>query len=195
MGSDAWESVRHGAQALGAWLRTERERRNLFLLDVAQPLGIDKPTLSRIERGELVPSKELGEQLTIWVLQQQDSADVPHARTTDPETSHEAAASVTTVTISATREHILRYLNYYRSQDYLQTDWEGMTVADRCIDEAIAEYLESQDVKSSRSGVSTRRLELERAGYIEFANEYGTTKGGRQAQAWRITDKGMEAIA
>ena len=195
MASDLWSEVRAHTESLGGWFRDVRTDLGLFLLDVADPLGIDKPTLSRIERGELVPNRELGEQLTMWVLQRQESADVPHARTTDPLTSHEAAASVTEVTISATREYILKYLNYYRHQDYRQTDWEGLTVAERCTDEAIAEYLDSQGRKSSRSGVSTRRLELQRAGYVEDSGEFGHTKGGRRAIAWRITDKGQEAIA
>lgn len=191
---DAWVSIRQDAEILGRWVRRERERRGLFLIDVAQPLGIDKPTLSRIERGELVPSAALGEQLTIWVLQQPDSDQVPVARRTDPETSHEAAASVTDVTISATRAAILRYLSYFRLADYDQYEISDRTVADCCIDEGIAQYLDAQHIKCSRSGVSTRRLELQRGGYVEPSEHFGTTKGGRRAIAWRITDKGMEAL-
>lgn len=194
MASDAWVGVREQSEILGRWVRRERERRNLFLLDVASPLGIDKPTLSRIERGELVPPSPLGEQLTMWVLQQPDSADIPHARTTDPETSHEAAASVKPVTISATRLAILRYLNFYGDEDYYQRDIYGSSVADRCIDEGIAAYLEAQHIQCSRSGVSTRRLELQRAGLVKDSGAFGATKGGRRAIAWRITEEGKEAL-
>jgi transcriptional regulator with XRE-family HTH domain len=195
MGSDAWESTRHATQALGRWVRRERELRNLFLIDVAEPLGIDKPTLSRIERGELVPNQELGEQLTIWVLQREDSDQVPVARTTDPETSHEAAASVTEITVSATRLAILQYLDRFHDHDYYQRDIYGHCAAEACIDEAIADHLRAFGKLASRSGVSTRRLELQRAGYVEDSGCFGVTKGGRRAIAWRITDKGKEAIA
>lgn len=196
MASDAWTGAREQTEILGRWLRRERERRNMFLLDVAQPLGIDKPTLSRIERGEVVPNPALGEQLTVWALQQSEQPDVPVARTTDPETSHEAAASVKEVTISATRRAILEYLDQFRNEIYDQSDIFGGTVAEITTDEAIAHHLEDNtSVSCSRSGVSTRRLELQRAGFVEDSGSRGHTMGGRRAIAWRITELGVEALS
>jgi transcriptional regulator with XRE-family HTH domain len=44
-------------------LRQARERRNLTIQQVAAAVGIDSGNLSRIERGQQVPSKELTEKL------------------------------------------------------------------------------------------------------------------------------------
>lgn len=100
----------------------------------------------------------------------------PHekARTTDPETSFEAAASVTKV--RASQEAILGILR----------DHGPLT------DEQIALVYENRvkqgaDVpRQSPSGLRTRRDELVKQGKVRDSEERGTTASGRRTIIWEL---------
>ena len=88
----------------------------------------------------------------------------PRARTTDPDTSHEAAASMFDEAESQ-RLRILVCLEYY-----------GAMTAD-FLDEAL-------DLRPTSAG---RRLpELEEAGLVTPTGDKALTRSGRKARLWRV---------
>lgn len=97
---------------------------------------------------------------------------MPHARLTDPVTSHEAAARVSPENLTQTQEIIVKLLD------------EGMT--DEELVNAFAGYCHLQGISniSSPSGIRSRRNELYRAGKVE-AIAYGKAKSGRRSIVWQ----------
>lgn len=99
------------------------------------------------------------------------------ARTTDPETSHMAAASVSD----------LRHSQYLVLKVLRKLPSRGMTD-----EELQAEYLFHRRQRpalflaQSESGIRTRRSELVRLGLVEFAGERRRMDSGRMARVWRI---------
>jgi len=93
---------------------------------------------------------------------------MPHARTTDPETSHEAARSVKNLT--QTQENILRIFNKYR----------------RLTDEMLLRYYRGQYRKPavSDSGLRSRRAELVARGLLEDSGLRSKMNSGRNAIMW-----------
>lgn len=100
--------------------------------------------------------------------------DAARARSSDPETSHEAAASVRHLRES--ERAVLRVLNRLGS----------------ATDERIADEYEMIRYHwglpyQSPSGLRTRRSALVDMGRVEFAGEYGRTASGRRTRIWRAT--------
>ena len=98
------------------------------------------------------------------------------ARGGDPDTSHEAAASITGEAITATQNAILAVLDQ---------------LAGAC-DDSIARLYRGP--RTSPSGLRTRRKELFDRGYVEAV---GTVKlpSGRRATVWGITEAGRERLS
>jgi hypothetical protein len=100
---------------------------------------------------------------------------MPRARNTDPQTSHEAAASVRNLT--ETQAVILDLFEFKTS---LMTDnkligWYQWAVANLDAPEA------------SESGIRSRRAELVRAGELEDSGNREKLKSGRYAIVWTKT--------
>jgi hypothetical protein len=90
---------------------------------------------------------------------------MPHARTTDPETSHEAAQSVTNITPL--------------KQEILQRLMTPMT------DQLLYELLDrTSDLVVTESGVRSRRSELVQAGLVKDTGAREKLKTGRNAIVW-----------
>lgn len=102
-----------------------------------------------------------------------------HARRDDPETSHEAAASVASETIRLTQRRILECLSSIGSQD----------------DPAIEQWFWGSDYEQpSSSGLRTRRSELVAKGLVRHSGEYGRSKTGRRTRLWEITEAGRRRL-
>jgi hypothetical protein len=103
---------------------------------------------------------------------------VAHARRTDPDTSHEAAASITIDTMSKSQFAVLTVIRAFGP------------LADHELD-ATYEKLRARGDEGlpmqSPSGIRTRRRELYDAGLIEPAGET-TTPTGRRALTWRAAE-------
>lgn len=97
-------------------------------------------------------------------------ASTPRARNGDPETSHEAAASLEPEDLTTTKHKILQRLETYGNL----TDVELVDM-----------------VKASPSGVRTRRHELVEAGLVEFAGEFAKPNGNRRHRTWTLTGAGQ----
>lgn len=97
------------------------------------------------------------------------------ARGGDPDTSHEAAASITGEAITATQNAILAVLE----------------AAGPVTDPVVAQLYSGP--RTSPSGLRTRRKELSDRGYVEAV---GTVKlpSGRRATVWGITEAGRERL-
>ena len=97
-----------------------------------------------------------------------------HARRTDPETSHEAAATVDVATERA------RVLSILLDHDAL-TDEEI---------EAIHQWREKSRGwgPSSGSGLRSRRAELVREGLVVERDRLGQTRSGRRSIRWAAVD-------
>ena len=99
--------------------------------------------------------------------------DVPeeaHARRTDPETSHEAAASLSSDKIRRSQEEVL----------------DAIKRLGRCTDAEIIQsvYVHTR-IGQSDSGIRTRRSELVAKGLVEFTGDFATTLGNRRTRIWR----------
>ena len=90
-----------------------------------------------------------------------------HARRTDPETSHKAAASVENLT--SKQAAIL----------------EMLRMGPAC-DSEIYDRLWKAGYKMSDSGARTRRDELVERGLVEFADRYVTLKSGSRSRVWQL---------
>jgi predicted ArsR family transcriptional regulator len=95
------------------------------------------------------------------------------ARAADPETSHEAADSVSKRTITQTQEAIL---------DVLER-------AGPLSDEEISDAL-PVDLYTSPSGIRSRRAELVARGLVEWTGACDVTSSRRRTRVWRRTQKG-----
>jgi len=102
---------------------------------------------------------------------QQNLFDQAHARRTDPETSHEAAASVSKK-IRESQATVLHVLETYGPM----TDGELVV--------AISSY---SPEPMSVSGARTRRSELVKLGKVRFTGEFGRTRAGRRTRIWDTT--------
>lgn len=94
-----------------------------------------------------------------------------YARHTDPQTSHDAAATVKNIT--QTKQHILQILS----------------LGDRTDEELISKYKiwgEANGWKPiSESGIRSRRADLVKAGLVIDSGKTKTLPTGRQAIIWR----------
>ena len=100
---------------------------------------------------------------------------MPVARTTDPETSHAAAASVGDVRLSqAAVARVLKTFGPLTDEDLVLL-YEQVRLLN---------HLPAQ----SPSGIRTRRAELVRLGLVEYTGEKGTISSGRQARKWRVRE-------
>ena len=93
---------------------------------------------------------------------------MPHARTTDPQTSHEAADSVQNLT--ETQEYILKALVRPRTDVDIVEIYRNFKYAPR----------------ASESGIRSRRAELVAAGLIEDSGERRKLPSGRNAIVWKL---------
>jgi hypothetical protein len=91
------------------------------------------------------------------------------ARKTDPETSHEAAASVHNETI--THRRILNIFSTFSS------------LSDETL---IVEFHRKYGRTVSESGIRSRRKELVRNGKVVFADDYGLTVAKRRTRLWKL---------
>jgi hypothetical protein len=96
--------------------------------------------------------------------------DEAHARTFDPMTSHDAAASVD---VSLHRRYVLALLAF----------WGPFT------DEGLVDALDRQEWAMSPSSARSRRAELTRSGHVEACGQE-RLRSGRRAIVWRLTDAG-----
>jgi hypothetical protein len=106
-------------------------------------------------------------------LEQLFDPDKPVARRTDPETSHEAADSVTDIT--AKQEAVLRALrgigratDVYLREHYLE----------------LSRYYPMAYPRQSESGLRSRRSELVDKGYVYDTGERDVLDSGRRAIVW-----------
>ncbi|WP_051103521.1 hypothetical protein [Terracoccus sp. 273MFTsu3.1] len=90
------------------------------------------------------------------------------ARATDPETSHEAAASVGDVRESQRFVHSL------------------LKASGGATDEALVNTTQNLGFPISPSGLRTRRSELVRLGLVEDSGERERLASGRRAIVWRV---------
>ncbi len=101
-----------------------------------------------------------------------------NARRSDPQTSHDAAASVKNGT--ATQTIILQLLAFPRTDEELVTAFEELMAS------GLAGY-------ASPSGIRTRRAELTDRGYIQDSELRVRNKSGRTAIVWMLTEAGRNA--
>jgi hypothetical protein len=112
-----------------------------------------------------------------------DEYEWAHARRTDPETSHEAAASLKSETLSEQRARVYDHLKCYGP----------MT------DTALLGGIHHSEVgphgyipagpKISPSGLRTRRSELVRMGLVEDTGRRERLRSGRKAIVWRAVER------
>jgi hypothetical protein len=95
-----------------------------------------------------------------------------HARRTDPETSHEAAASIPEEKLTEAQDAVLRTLKVHGPL------W----------DQQIFVVLAESGYRISPSGCRTRRSELVALGKVEFAKVYHKLPSGRRSRVWKLSE-------
>lgn len=103
-----------------------------------------------------------------------------HARTTDPETSQEAAVSVWEP--STVQQHVLEVMSAYET---ISGDLNGLT-DDEIFEQYLQHGLRHGWVIPTPQSVRSRRKELERHGLIVFTESYGLTDSGRRTRKWAL---------
>lgn len=98
---------------------------------------------------------------------------MPHARTTDPATSHLAAMSVRNLT--TTQEAIMRLYNQFGRM----TDEQLLTHYRRL-------HFQGEAPFASDSGIRSRRAELVALGKLEDSGDREKMRSGRNAIVWRL---------
>ena len=93
-----------------------------------------------------------------------------HARISDPETSHEAASSVSDISET---QIIIRAL----LAGYPMTDEELIRSYQNAVEQKIAPM-------ASESGIRSRRAELVDRGLVRDSGRFGTTRSGRRSKIW-----------
>lgn len=96
-----------------------------------------------------------------------------HARRTDPETSHAAAASLTPTALRASQSEVLNILRQGPMHD-----------------QRIAQVAMDWHTKQSPSGLRTRRRELVDAGLVEDSGRRETLTSGYKSVVWQLTAQG-----
>jgi hypothetical protein len=96
---------------------------------------------------------------------------MPHARLTNPETSHEAAASVKNIT--QTQQAILSIFERF-----------GAMVDDRLVELYHLKVAGGTAPRASLSGIKTRRKELVLHGLLEDSGDRQVLQSGRKAIVW-----------
>lgn len=99
---------------------------------------------------------------------------MPHARLTDPETSHEAADSVRNLTL--TKKAIISIFEKYNAltDDHLQIAYRALVSG-------------GDAPRASESGIRSRRAELVAAGILEDSGHRIALEFGRSAILWTLT--------
>ena len=131
---------------------------------ITQPKGEDMGIASKIAWQRGCSTAKGYVQPAFW--------DQPRARRSDPETSHEAAASVEHLTVK--QDAVFRCFNRPRTDCELHTEYNR-----RLLSQGVANYPTQSD-----SGLRTRRSELVRKGFLFFTGEYNTHRNGRRARIW-----------
>lgn len=109
--------------------------------------------------------------------QQKAARTTAHARRTDPDTSHAAAASITEDQLRASQAAVLELFRAF--------DDVGAT------DQKVARHYEARRKRAgwpsqSASGLRTRRKELVDAGFLEDSGYRETLESGRKSIVWRV---------
>lgn len=103
---------------------------------------------------------------------------IARARTTDPETSHAAAASVADIRLS--QYAVLKVLGLRPATGY--TDEELVTGYQHLM----LKYPKAYPLQSA-SGIRTRRSELVSLGLVYWEGDKRVMSTGRLARVWRVT--------
>ena len=202
--ADPWEVPRLRLASIGEAVRRARKHAGHSLRDIGDHVdGLDAPYLVRIEHGTAVPPPAVAAALSRYVLQHGETgalgpfgprhhptpATPTPARSTDPDTSDAAAASVDEWRARATHWALIELLTY----------WDHLAAA-ACTEpthENIAIGYESVRTSSERpfpqaspSGLRTRLAELVRAGWVRDTGDRATMSTGRRAIVWGLTDLG-----
>jgi hypothetical protein len=94
------------------------------------------------------------------------------ARRTDPETSHEAAESLSGLKLTEDQKAVL-----------LSLKANGPSC-----DQDIFLNLTENSYRISPSGARTRRKELCRLGNVEFSGHFAKLRSGRRSRIWKVTE-------
>lgn len=96
--------------------------------------------------------------------------DQAYARRRDPDTSHEAAGSISSQTLRRNQDAVWRFLR------------DHGPCTDRFMEDR---YPYTSLPRQSLSGLRTRRNELVKKGLVEWTGDYETLNTGRRARIWK----------
>lgn len=193
-----WEKIRTDNERLGACLTLLRKQAMMTQPELVTHLDrlgatFDVPTFSRVEAGSMIPTGRNAVALSNWMVEQSpedvlQALGSPVARSSDPQTSHDAGRSVTAATMKALHLWWLRHLERYSYCNPDQMNILGVTNGYYMTDEgARTQY---QGPKVSESGFRTRRAELKHAELVRDSGCRYPISTGRLAIAWELTPEG-----
>jgi hypothetical protein len=195
---DFWSVQRQRARELGLRLNYARAAASMSLDQLSNHINraCDAPELSRIERGIQLPDAQggvwLSEFITMFTPTEAVALMPPFAgtpaRSSDPTTSHEAAASVKN-TDTKLHRWLFKQIAVNASTG---RDWGCTHHGLRAVFNA---SIPQHGLRSSESGLRTRVAELKHVGFIEDSGRRLTKDDtGRKAVIWQPTHLGLEAM-
>ena len=146
---------------------------------IKQHLGVGKPRPLMFVQGRKAGRTQVEQAMARVPIPARPLSYQARARRTDPETSHQAAASVRNITHA--HKQLLSLLVTFRdglTDEQLHREW--MLAVDRVRD--------GSWLPITPSGCRTRRSELVRMGKVVAAEEKGRTAAGRACTIWRLAD-------
>ena len=176
---DLFSRARDDLGALGSRVRADRLDRDMSqesyarLLTVAAGPTVDVPTLSRIERGQMVPEPYVGQAITQLLSHYTPLQTPTPARNSDPATSHQNTPTANTEVHKGILSILKHYpdglahfeiIEYYRKRQGVYED----------------AYPEATDQR-----IRTATKELVIAGRVEMGEETHTNNRGRKCHTWR----------
>ncbi len=197
MSVDPWRTARRDACRLGQNIRRIRTLAGMKQSELAEMIGVDGPQMSRIERGESIPSGRQALSLMAWI-DDQTRLQTPHSdatavpalsphvatptppRATHPVTSRRAMDSVTLETAWAIHRWIIERLT--PALDGLTHEQLWRLWLDSRLEDPAG------TPRSSQSGLRTRVSELVRGGVVQDSGRTRTMTTGRQAIVWELAD-------
>ena len=207
--SDPWAECRRISEELGKQVAAERESRGWTLGKTCSVLNqhqqttvIDSPSLSRLERGHLMPSAKLAAILVQNGFAIPSAAPTPiavptPARRSDPSTSRDAAKAVNLANAAGLHRWLLTVL--HNTHVNLRRGTLRLDVANRRrTHQGLLDFHRREPPNAvawtSDSGLRTRLSELRAAGLVVDTGDRVRLDTGRMAIVWTITELGIAEL-
>jgi len=160
--SELWRTAREACEWAGGTIREDRRALNLTQQELADYVGTDKPTISRIENGRETPGEWTAERLERALQPAQRPANppaltvVPRVRTTDPVSSQHALGDM--AADQTTKDLVAYAIELCRDIEFTDTDLT------RCVNQLDGSRARPRNIIAKYRGWAEEAGKVERVG-------------------------------